>query len=88
METIIKDNPRLTYRGAKSSREIYLRPVVLDSNLRTPLDSKVVRLKNNPIIFTKLSEDSSRAKKLIDAWMHCHYNARLEPKEGVAKTFR
>ena len=85
VETIIKDNPRLTYRGAKSSREIYLRPVVLDSNLRTPLDSKVVRLKNNPIIFTKLSEDSSRAKKLIDAGCTVITMQDLSPKKVLRK---
>ena len=53
VETIIKDNPKLTFRGNGCENFTQPRPIVLDSNLRIPLNSQIIRLGNNPIIFTK-----------------------------------
>ena len=53
VETIIKDNPKLTFRGNGCENFTQPRPIVLDTNLRIPLNSQIIRLGNNPIIFTK-----------------------------------
>ena len=51
VNTILNDNPRLTYRGPKDKSYTQPRPIVLDSKLRTPLKSKIILEKNKPIIF-------------------------------------
>ena len=65
VETIIKDNPKLTFRGRGSKNFVQPRPVILDSNLRIPLDSHVIKFGNNPIIFTKKNKNSIKYRKLI-----------------------
>ncbi|NSW88571.1 bifunctional diaminohydroxyphosphoribosylaminopyrimidine deaminase/5-amino-6-(5-phosphoribosylamino)uracil reductase RibD [bacterium] len=64
VNTVIKDNPSLTYRGKGSKDIIQPRPIILDSQLRTPLKSNIIKLQNKPIIFTDLSKESSKENKL------------------------
>ena len=57
VETILADNPKLTYRGLGSKSLKQPRPIVLDSLLRTPLNSKIIKLKNT---YEKPSEKKKR----------------------------
>jgi len=62
--TVLADNPRLTDRSGKRRRRPLLR-VVLDSRLRLPLRSKLVRsAKNDLLIFAASSPRSRRARAL------------------------
>lgn len=65
INTIINDNPRLTYRGAVQNI-IQPRPIILDSKLKTPANSKFIKMRNNPIILTNLSAKSRKAKILTE----------------------
>lgn len=62
--TVLADNPRLTDRSGKPRRRPLLR-VVLDSRLRLPLRSKLVRsAKDDVLVFTTASPRSRRARAL------------------------
>ena len=65
--TILADDPRLTDRSGQPRRRRLLR-VVLDSDLRLPLRSNLVtHAKNDVLVFTRQSPDSSRARALAKA---------------------
>jgi len=87
INTIINDNPQLTYRG--KDREFFRqpRPIVLDSNLRIPLRSKIIGLKNSPIIFTKISSSSRKFKALTQAGCEIVTINALKPKRILRKLF-
>ena len=59
--TLLIDDPQLTVRLAEGENP---RPVILDSKLRTPSDSLIVR-SNSPWIATSNDVDQERAHKLI-----------------------
>jgi diaminohydroxyphosphoribosylaminopyrimidine deaminase/5-amino-6-(5-phosphoribosylamino)uracil reductase len=62
--TVVSDDPRLTDRSGNPRRRKLLRAVV-DSRLRLPLESKIVRsVKDDVIVFTTLAGDSPRAREL------------------------
>jgi len=62
--TILADDPRLTDRVGEPRRRKLLRAVI-DSHLRTPLRSKVVKsARNDVVIFTTQSTDSRKARAL------------------------
>jgi diaminohydroxyphosphoribosylaminopyrimidine deaminase / 5-amino-6-(5-phosphoribosylamino)uracil reductase len=62
--TVLVDDPRLTDRTAKPRRRRLLRAVV-DSRLRLPLKSKLVRsAKKDVVVFTTQHADSPRARAL------------------------
>lgn len=62
--TVLADNPRMTDRSGLHRRRPLLR-VVLDSRLRIPLSSKLVRdAKGDLMVFTAQSPDSPRARAL------------------------
>lgn len=62
--TVLADDPRLTDRTGKPRRRSLLRAVV-DSRLRLPLKSNLVRsAKRDVIVFTTLRTDSPRARAL------------------------
>tara|TARA_B100000131_G_scaffold322732_1_gene377798 strand:- start:800 stop:1876 length:1077 start_codon:yes stop_codon:yes gene_type:complete len=67
VNTILNDNPRLTYRGPKDKSYTQPRPIVLDSKLRTPLKSKIILEKNKPIIFTQKSTNSIKMKTMVES---------------------
>jgi diaminohydroxyphosphoribosylaminopyrimidine deaminase / 5-amino-6-(5-phosphoribosylamino)uracil reductase len=62
--TILADDPRLTDRIGEPRRRKLLRAVI-DSHLRTPLRSKIVKsARNDVVIFTMQSTDSRKARAL------------------------
>ena len=62
--TILADNPRLNDRTGEPRRRPLLRAIV-DSRLRTPLRSKIVKsAQNDVVVFTTQSADSPKARAL------------------------
>eukprot|EP00938_MAST-03A_sp_MAST-3A-sp1_P003469 g3469.t1 len=63
--TVIADNPSLTTRLVPGSNP---KPIVLDPNLRVPLDSKLLNSKKceRPIVITSESVDSNRVKRVLE----------------------
>lgn len=61
VETVIRDNPILTARGTKSSRNP--RPIIVDPMLRVPLNSKCLSQRRAPILVCSKKASSSRRKK-------------------------
>ena len=65
--TVLADNPRLTDRTGEPRRRRLLRAVV-DSRLRMPLKSKLVKsAKGDLVIFTTRPADSPKARALVSA---------------------
>jgi diaminohydroxyphosphoribosylaminopyrimidine deaminase / 5-amino-6-(5-phosphoribosylamino)uracil reductase len=65
--TVLADDPRLTDRTGEPRRRRLLR-VVLDSDLRLPLHSKLVRdARGDVLVFTRQSPDSTKARALSKA---------------------
>ena len=65
--TVLADNPRLTDRSGEPRRRKLLR-VVLDSRLRLPLRSKLVKSANGDLlVFTSQRADSPKARALAEA---------------------
>jgi diaminohydroxyphosphoribosylaminopyrimidine deaminase/5-amino-6-(5-phosphoribosylamino)uracil reductase len=65
--TVLADDPLLTDRTGLPRRRPLLR-IVLDSHLRLPLRSKIVRSANNDVlVFTSTAASSSRARALTRA---------------------
>jgi diaminohydroxyphosphoribosylaminopyrimidine deaminase/5-amino-6-(5-phosphoribosylamino)uracil reductase len=63
VDTVVADDPMLTDRSGLRRRRPLLR-IVLDSALRMPLDSKMVRtVKDDVVVFT-VSKDEARASQL------------------------
>jgi diaminohydroxyphosphoribosylaminopyrimidine deaminase/5-amino-6-(5-phosphoribosylamino)uracil reductase len=63
VDTVIADDPLLTDRSGLPRRRPLLR-VVLDSSLRLPLDSKLVRSAKDDLLVFHLSADSDRVRAL------------------------
>jgi diaminohydroxyphosphoribosylaminopyrimidine deaminase / 5-amino-6-(5-phosphoribosylamino)uracil reductase len=63
VDTVLADDPMLTDRSGLRRRRPLLR-VVLDSALRMPLDSKMVRGVQNDLVIFTVSRDEARASEL------------------------
>jgi diaminohydroxyphosphoribosylaminopyrimidine deaminase/5-amino-6-(5-phosphoribosylamino)uracil reductase len=63
VDTVLADDPLLTDRSGLRRRRPLLR-VVLDSALRMPLDSRMVRSAQNDLVIFTVSEDVARAGEL------------------------
>jgi diaminohydroxyphosphoribosylaminopyrimidine deaminase / 5-amino-6-(5-phosphoribosylamino)uracil reductase len=63
VDTVIADDPMLTDRSGLRRRRPLLR-VVLDSALRMPLDSKMVRDVQNDVVIFTVSKDEARINEL------------------------
>ena len=59
--TVISDNPRLSVRLVSGDNPI---PIIIDTNLRTPLDSQLARENSNTIIFSGHSPDKHKKEQL------------------------
>lgn len=82
VDTVIADDPLLTDRSNLPRRRPLLR-VILDSALRTPLDSKLVATANNDLLIVTLEQNSAApsstlAQKAIDA--HAASTRELESR--------
>jgi diaminohydroxyphosphoribosylaminopyrimidine deaminase / 5-amino-6-(5-phosphoribosylamino)uracil reductase len=63
IDTVLADDPLLTDRSGLRRRRPLLR-IILDSSLRTPLDSKIVRSAASDLLIFTISHDESRANLL------------------------
>ena len=63
VDTVLADDPMLTDRSGLRRRRPLLR-VVLDSALRMPLDSKMVRCAQNDVVIFTVSRDEARIEEL------------------------
>ena len=61
IDTIISDNPQLSVRLVPGDNP---RPVIIDTELRTPLKSKLISGNRNPIIFCGLNPDKNKKQSL------------------------
>ena len=66
INTILADDPSLTFRGDKGQKLVPLRRIILDSLARTPLDARVVSDENAPLttIVVSRAAPKSRVKSL------------------------
>ena len=63
VNTVLKDDPELTVRHVKG---VNPKRVILDSNLRTPVNAKIIGNDNKCLIFT-LSNDANKISELRNA---------------------
>jgi diaminohydroxyphosphoribosylaminopyrimidine deaminase / 5-amino-6-(5-phosphoribosylamino)uracil reductase len=63
VDTVLADDPMLTDRSGLRRRRPLLR-VVLDSALRMPLDSKMVRTTSNDVVIFTVSKDEAKVREL------------------------
>jgi len=63
IDTIIRDDPRLTIRLKKKSMHQPI-PVVLDSRLRIPLKSRLLTIHRSPLIITTSKSSPNKIKKI------------------------
>jgi diaminohydroxyphosphoribosylaminopyrimidine deaminase/5-amino-6-(5-phosphoribosylamino)uracil reductase len=63
VDTVLADDPMLTDRSGLRRRRPLLR-VVLDSALRMPLDSKIVRTAQKDVVIFTVSKDEARIEEL------------------------
>jgi diaminohydroxyphosphoribosylaminopyrimidine deaminase/5-amino-6-(5-phosphoribosylamino)uracil reductase len=83
--TVLADDPLLTDRTDFPRRRKLLR-VVMDSRLRLPLDSKLVRSADNDLlVFTRAKEDSPKARALRRAGVEVVRLAGRGPKPDLAQ---
>lgn len=59
--TVLSDNPRLSVRLAEGGNPV---PVIIDTNLRTPVSSRLFDEGRNPLIFCASSPDKGRRAEL------------------------
>jgi len=79
--TVLADDPRLNVRSSATRRRDPLR-VILDSELRTPADSKLFSVPGEIVIFTA-SNDGERVMPLIDVGARIEVVGRTAHDEGV-----
>ncbi len=65
VDTVVADDPMLTDRSGLRRRRPLLR-VVLDSALRMPLDSKMVKSAQKDVVIFTVAKDESRIRQLTD----------------------
>lgn len=86
--TVLADDPRLTDRSGIPRRRPLLR-VIVDSKLRLPLRSEIVRsAKSDVLVFTTLAEDHARAKRLRAAGVEIVHVARRAGRANLAAVLR
>lgn len=88
VNTVISDNPELTYRGEDDGRNPVR--IVVDSNLRVPIDSEVIRNNNgNTIVACIKGSNEPKKQLLLDAGVRVietgHKDGRVDLKELMIK---
>lgn len=66
INTVIQDDPELTVRLVKKPAR-QPAPVVLDSELRIPLDARLLRVHESPIVVTTLDADAGKINELRES---------------------
>ncbi|MGC1784210.1 MAG: bifunctional diaminohydroxyphosphoribosylaminopyrimidine deaminase/5-amino-6-(5-phosphoribosylamino)uracil reductase RibD [Acidobacteriaceae bacterium] len=79
--TILNDDPLLTDRSGRPRRRPFLR-VVLDSSLRLPVDSRLVRTANQDVLVFHTRPAAKRAKELEERGVTVE---RLDPEAGTGR---
>jgi len=69
--TVIADNPLLTDRSGRFRRRPLLR-VIVDSRLRMPMDSRVVKTSDNDVLILCSFAEEKRKQQLLDAGIRVH----------------
>jgi len=62
--TVLSDNPRLSVRKIAGINPV---PVIIDTGLRTPPDSRIFNENRNPVIFCGRERDNNRKMALISS---------------------
>jgi len=78
VDTVLADDPMLTDRSGLRRRRQLLR-IVLDSALRMPLDSKMVRGAQNDVVIFTVSKDEARINELRTRGIRVEV---LQPEKG------
>tara|TARA_A100001037_G_scaffold90741_1_gene82203 strand:- start:10716 stop:11798 length:1083 start_codon:yes stop_codon:yes gene_type:complete len=89
VNTVIKDNPKLTARN-KSERPISNQPlrIILDTNLRTPLNSIILKQPGTTIIATNSSDDSRFSNfPNVKIWKIPKYNSHISIPDLLATLY-
>jgi diaminohydroxyphosphoribosylaminopyrimidine deaminase/5-amino-6-(5-phosphoribosylamino)uracil reductase len=79
--TILNDDPLLTDRSGRQRRRPFLR-VVLDSSLRLPLESRLVRTANQDVLVFHTHPNPERAKELEESGVQVE---RLAPEAATGR---
>jgi diaminohydroxyphosphoribosylaminopyrimidine deaminase/5-amino-6-(5-phosphoribosylamino)uracil reductase len=86
--TVLADDPRLTDRSGLPRRRPLLR-VIVDSKLRLPQRSQIVRsAKSDVLVFTTLAENHARAKRLRAAGVEIVHIAGRAGRVNLAAVLR
>ena len=80
IDTVVADDPLLTDRSSLPRRRPLLR-VVLDSALRMPLDSKLVKTAKNDVMIFTVSDNEARIRELTAGGIR----VEVLPAEAVAR---
>jgi len=86
--TVLADDPRLTDRSGLPRRRPLLR-VIVDSKLRLPLRSQIIRsAKSDVLVFTTLAENHARAERLRAAGVQIVHIASRAGRVNLAAALR
>ncbi|MFH1997029.1 MAG: bifunctional diaminohydroxyphosphoribosylaminopyrimidine deaminase/5-amino-6-(5-phosphoribosylamino)uracil reductase RibD [Candidatus Omnitrophota bacterium] len=84
--TVLKDDPLLTVRGARKRSEKIPVRVVVDSSLRTPLNSRIVRTsKKYPVV---IAVGTAAQKRKIEMFEKKGVSVIILPKKGAGLSLR
>ena len=88
INTLKMDNPLLTYRGKGSKDFIQPRPIILDSHLKSPINSNIFKIGNNPVIFTENIENYKKEKKLKNMGVEIKTLKSITPKKIINALYK
>jgi diaminohydroxyphosphoribosylaminopyrimidine deaminase/5-amino-6-(5-phosphoribosylamino)uracil reductase len=86
VDTVIADDPLMTDRSGMPRRRSLLR-VILDSALRMPLDSKLVRTASNDVVVATVSQDRERIQALTERGVRVELLASEAGRVSLPKLF-
>ncbi len=86
VDTVIEDDPLMTDRSGMPRRRPLLR-VILDSALRMPLDSKLVKTANDDVVVATVSQDQKRIDALTERGVRVETLASEAGRVSLPKLF-